>query len=133
MQSRRSLYDPLRCKCSIRNTAQCRCNPRCKPNKYRNAVQCGVCDVEYATNAVKCNKKYKQKHANACDTALCKSSTADYTVAPTLFPYSLDLSVTRDRDRVDDLFLERLSTGTSSSSDSSTVNRSALGSLHECL
>jgi hypothetical protein len=38
MPSRRSLCDPLRCKCSTRNTAQCRCDPRCKRKKYKSAM-----------------------------------------------------------------------------------------------
>ena len=99
-----------------------------------------------ATQRLECNK-LQQEHKYAYNTALCKCF--NLALHPMLMhapsPYSLDLSVTsplmRDRERVDDLrrsapslafrVFVRLSTGLSSSSDSSTVNRSGDGSLHE--
>jgi hypothetical protein len=110
------------------------------------------CDAVYAKRRNQSNpnamKMQQLKLKNATCAARCKCFNASILIRSICppFPHTLAFSTTesllnRDFDLVDDLrrsapslaflVLERLNTGNSSSSDSSTVNRSGLGSLHE--
>jgi hypothetical protein len=54
--SRRNLYDPG-CKCSTPNTAHANVPQDTSQKKYKNAIQCGVYEMEQRpSNAVKSNK-----------------------------------------------------------------------------
>lgn len=127
---------------------KCKCSVKHRPMRVTINMQAhGI--PKTPPNAVCVNSKSLQRRAMLILRCLCIQPLPHYAVSsPSVCPvwYKIDSPVTEstralDFDRVDDLrrsapslgflLFARRSAGTSSSSDSSTVKRSGLGSRHE--